>query len=498
MRRAPLVLVATSLAAFTATLDNTVVAVALRAMQKDLGASVPGLQGVVTAYTVSLAALLLVGGGLVDLLGAKRVLLGGLAVFAAASAGCALAPSTSWLVAARAVQGVGASLLLPGGLAVLAAAYPVAELRRRAIGVWAGAGGLALVAGPVLGGALVQAFDWESVFWLNVPLCALVALVVSGTPVVPATGGRLDVTGAALTCATLGLATYAVVLAGRHGLSLGVGLALGGAAAAAVGLARAERRPDPLLPAVLLSDRRFSGGALGAFAASLAVFVLMVFIALYLELVQKLDAQGAGLVLLPLPLALVVVAPVAARLRATALPVALGLLVSAGGLLALGVVLREDTGHPLLEVLLAVVGAGVGLTTAAVVSSAVDAAGSERAGLAAATVNVARELGGVVAVAGLGALAVARLTARLSDRLTSAGVSSGQKPHLLDLLLQADSDGVRRQLLRDIGVDGTLKLGNGLVDTASASFVASTRVVLVVAGAFLLLLSAVTGRLLRT
>jgi DHA2 family methylenomycin A resistance protein-like MFS transporter len=95
VRRAPLVLVATSLAAFTATLDNTVVAVALRAMQKDLGASVPGLQGVVTAYTVSLAALLLVGGGLVDVLGAKRVLLVGLTVFAAASAGCALAPSTS-------------------------------------------------------------------------------------------------------------------------------------------------------------------------------------------------------------------------------------------------------------------------------------------------------------------------------------------------------------------------------------------------------------------
>jgi DHA2 family methylenomycin A resistance protein-like MFS transporter len=381
---------------------------------------------------------------------------------------------------------------------VLTAAYPQAETRRRAIGVWAGAGGLALVAGPVLGGAMVQAFDWESVFWLNVPLCALVGLVVLGTPVVPASGGRLDVVGAVLTCVLLGLATYAVVLAGRHGLSLGVGLALGGAAAAAVGLARVERRPDPLLPAALLRDRRFSGGALGAFAASLAVFVLMVFIALFLELVQKLDARGAGLVLLPLPLALVVVAPVAARLKATAVPVALGLLVSAGGLLGLGVILRRDTGHPLLEALLAVVGAGVGLTTAAVVSSAVDAAGAERSGLAAATVNVARELGGVVAVAGLGALAVARLTARLSDRLTTAGVSAPQKPHLLDLLLQADSDGVRTQLLHDIGVDGTLKLGNGLVDTASATFVTSTRVVLVVAGAFLLVLSAVTGRLLRT
>ena len=497
MRRTWLVLAATSLAAFTATLDNTVVAVALRAMQEDLGASVPGLQGVVTAYTVSLAALLLVGGGLVDLLGAKKVLLAGLTVFAAASAGCALARSTELLVATRAVQGLGASLVLPAGLAVLSAAYPDPERRRRALGVWAAAGGLALVAGPVVGGLLVQGSGWPSVFWVNVPLCALVAAVVLRTPPTVPTGGRFDRAGAVLTCVLLGLTTYAVVLAGRHGLSLAVALSLAGALLAAVALARVERRPDPLLPAALLRDRRFTGGAVGAFAASLAVFVLMVFIALFLELVQSLNARSSGFVLLPLPLALVVVAPVAARLKATALPVALGLLVAAGGLIGLGIVLREGTGHLLLEALLAVVGAGVGLTTAAVVSSAVDAAGAERSGLAAATVNVARELGGVVAVAGLGALAVARLTARLSDRLGDAGVSAQQKPHLLDLLLQADSDGARKQLLHDIGVDRTLKLGNGLVDTASASFVTSTRVVLIVAGGLLVVASAVCARLLR-
>ncbi|MDX6215365.1 MAG: transporter, family, methylenomycin resistance protein, partial [Frankiales bacterium] len=178
MRRTSLVLAATSLAAFTATLDNTVVAVALRAMQQDLGASVPGLQGVVTAYTVSLAALLLLGGGLVDVVGAKQVLLSGLAVFAGASAACAIAPSTEVLVATRAVQGLGASLLLPGALAVLTTAYDDSAERRRALGTWAAAGGLALVAGPVVGGVLVQAFGWQSVFWVNLPLCAVVAAVV--------------------------------------------------------------------------------------------------------------------------------------------------------------------------------------------------------------------------------------------------------------------------------------------------------------------------------
>jgi DHA2 family methylenomycin A resistance protein-like MFS transporter len=497
VRRAPLVLLATSLAAFTATLDNTVVAVALRAMQKDLGASVPGLQGVVTAYTVSLAALLLVGGGLVDVLGARRVLLSGLVVFAAASAGCALATSTGWLVAIRAVQGLGAALLLPGGLAVLSAAYPDPLRRRRAIGIWAAAGGLALVAGPVLGGGLVQAYGWQSVFWVNVPLCAAVALVAAVAPATPATGRRLDITGAVLTCVALGLATWAVVLAGRDGLTRSVAVALVGALLAAVALVRVERRPDPLLPAALLRDRRFRGGALGAFAASLAVFVLMVFVALYLELVQELPAGHAGLLLLPLPAALVIAAPLAGRAHRTAVPVAAGLVLSGGGLVTLGLVLREGTGHLVLGTLLAVVGAGVGLTTAPVVSSAVDAAGETRTGLAAATVNVARELGGVVAVAGLGALAVSRLSDRLSRRLTAAGVSERQKPHLLDLLLQADKAGIRRQLLHDIGVDRTLKLGDGLQETATASFVSSTRVVLVVAGLLLVALAGPTARMLR-
>src|SRR4051794_27711853 len=164
-------------------------------MQHDLQASVPGLQGVVTAYTVSLAALLLVGGALVDVLGAKRVLLAGLGLFAGASLACALTRSTELLVAARAGQGGGASLLLPGGLAVLASAYDDSDRRRRALGIWAAAGGLALVAGPVLGGLLVEAYGWQSVFWVNLPLCALVAGVVVTIPGTPPAGGRLDRAG---------------------------------------------------------------------------------------------------------------------------------------------------------------------------------------------------------------------------------------------------------------------------------------------------------------
>jgi DHA2 family methylenomycin A resistance protein-like MFS transporter len=497
--RAPLVLVATSLAAFTATLDNTVVAVALREVQRDLGSGVTGLQGIVTAYTVALAALLLAGGALVDVLGAKRVLLAGLALFAGASAACASAGTVGQLVGWRAVQGAGAALLLPGALAVLAAAYPDPVRRRRAVGIWAAVGGAALVAGPVVGGYLVDDQGWESVFWVNVPLCVLVALVsLLAPPDRTAPRRRLDVLGALLTCAVLGLATYAVVLGGRSGLTAAVVACAVGAILAGLGLYAAERRtPDPLLPGELLRDRRFGGAALGAFAASLGVFVLLVFVSLFLQLVQDHDAQQAGAVLLPLPAALVVTAAMAGRWRAVAVPVLAGLVIAGGGLVVLGVRLRVGTSDAELRLLLGVVGAGLGLTTAPVVTAALASAGAARAGLAAASVTVARELGGGVAVAGLGALAVAQLSRELTTTLTRGGVPAGKQPAVLDALLGARSDEVRRLLLRDVGVEKTLKLGDGLADAATASFLASTQLIVVTAGAVLLLAALVSGWLLR-
>ncbi len=496
--RAPLVLVATSLAAFTATLDNTVVAVALRDVQRDLGSGVTGLQGIVTAYTVALAALLLAGGALVDRLGARRVLLSGLLVFAGASIGGALSGSVAALVTWRAVQGAGAALLLPGSLAVLSGAYDDESARRRAVGVWAAVGGAALVAGPVVGGDLVARYGWPSVFWVNVPLCTVVAAVALRTPAVAAPHRRrLDAAGAALTCVVLGLATYAVVLAGRSGLSAGVAACAVGAGVGVVALARLERRDDPLLPTDLVADRRFRGALLGAFAASLAVFVLLVFVSLFLQLVQERDAQQTGRLLLPLPLSLVATAFACGRWHAVLRPVVGGLLLAGGALVVLGIRLRAGVGAGELSALLAVVGAGVGLTTAPVVTAAMGVAGATRAGLAAAGVNVARELGGVVAVGGLGAVAVSRLSTQLGAALTSGGVPATDQPALLDALLGARTDEVRRLLLERIGVVRTLQLRSALSDAATSSFVSSTSVVLVTAGVVLVVCAAAAGQQLR-
>ena len=324
----------------------------------------------------------------------------------------------------------------------------------------------------------------------------VVLAVVARTPAVAGTGRRLDVTGTSLTLVVLGAATTAVVLSGRQGLSGAVLAPLVVAAVGSVLLVRAERRAgDPVLPLDLVRRRRFAGAALGAFAASLAVFVLLVFLSLFLQLVQDRTALRTGLLLLPLPVAVALVAPLVGRWRATALPVAAGLLLAGAGLLGLGTTLSAATGPLPLGLLLAMTGAGVGLTSAPVVAAALAEAGPRRAGLAAATVNVGRELGGVVAVAGLGALAVSRLSARLEAALV--GVSPGQRPVVLDALLSGRTKDVRRLLLTDLGLARTLAIGGRIAEVASASFVASTRLMLDGAGALLLLAAVACALLLR-
>ena len=490
-------LVATSLAAFTATLDNTVVAVAIVDVQRDLGAGVAALQGVVTAYTVALAALLLTGGTLADVAGRRRVLAAGLVVFAAASAACALAGSSESLVAARAVQGAGAALVLPGSLAVLAAAFPESTSRARAVGLWAATGAAALVLGPLVGGVLVDRYGWPSVFWVNLPLCAAVLLVLlvapAGDP--PERGRRLDLPGQLLVAVGLAAATYAVVLAGRDGLGRPVVLAGTGALVTLALFAVVERRAtDPVLPLPLLRDRSFLTALAGAFAASLAVFVLLVFLSLFLQLVQQLDAVPTAVRLLPLTAGLVLAAPPAGRwaaARGPRAPAATGLALAAAAVAVLAAVVREELSDPALAVALGVCGVGLGLATAPVVAASLDAVARTRSGLAAASVNVARELGGVVAVAGLGALAVARLGADLAERLRGAGVPVSRVDAVVDVLLRGGSaDEVLDVAGGDVPFEALLLLRGA----AEASYVGSVRLALVGAAVVLVLAAVACGR----
>ncbi|MDX6197751.1 MAG: hypothetical protein QOJ79_902 [Actinomycetota bacterium] len=500
MERRQLVLVATCLASFTATLDNTVVAVALRDIQRDLGAGVSGLQGVVTGYTVALAALLLTGGALADIAGRRRVFVTGLAIFAGASVACAAAGSVSALVAARVVQGAGAALVIPGGLAVLAEAYPDAGPRARAVGSWAATGALALAVGPVVGGVLVAAHGWQLVFEVNVPLCIAIAVVVllapRGAPRVA--GRRLDLPGQVLVALGLAMTTYAVVLVGRDGWTRAVAISAAVGVLALVGFALVERRTaDPLLPHGLFAERTFLGTTTAALAASLAVFVLLVFLSLFLQLVQQRDALPAALRLLPLTVGLVVVAVPAARFahrRGPRLPVVGGLVLSAIGLLLLAGALSPGIGAAALGLLLGAIGVGLGLTGAPVVAASLDAVTSERRGLAAAVVNAARELGGIIAIGGLGAVVVSRLAADLTSRLVALGVTPAKSAVLVDAVLRGeDQTEVVKRAGPTVGLDALLKLRH----LAAVSYVNSTRLALTGAAALLLAAAAVAATTLR-
>ena len=204
---------------FLVLLDVTIVNVALPKIGSGVGTSVRGLQWVADGYPLALASLMLAGGTVGDLYGHKRIVLSGLVVFGTGSLGCALAPGAAVLVATRVVQGIGAALLLPGTLAIISHAYPDGPAQAKAIGIWAGIGSLALPAGPLLGGALIDAFGWRAIFAVNVPIVAgsLLAAVAIVRESSEPQGRSLDVRGVALAVLTLLAITFAFIDAGRSG-----------------------------------------------------------------------------------------------------------------------------------------------------------------------------------------------------------------------------------------------------------------------------------------
>jgi MFS transporter, DHA2 family, methylenomycin A resistance protein len=386
---------------FLVLLDVTIVNVALPHIGAGLHADVSSLQWVVDGYAIALAALMLAGGAVGDLRGHKRVVLLGLAVFGIGSAGCGLAPSVGVLVAARVVQGVGAALLLPGTLAIVTHAFPEPAARARAIGVWAGVGSAALPAGPVLGGALVGGLGWRSVFFLNLPIVAVAlpaaARVVreSRDPV----GRRLDVAGSVLAAALLAALTYALI---ERSVVAGVV-----AVALLAAFVAVERRPDPMLPLSLFRRPAFTVANGAAGTMNLCTLGMLFVVTLFLQDVQGRAPLTAGLVLLPLFAPLGVLAPLAGRVVARVgprSPMIAGLLLAAAGLALLALVSPETSAAELVPALL-LWGAGLGVLTPAVVAAAMGAVSGDRAGLASAVNNTARQAGGAIGIAAFGALA---------------------------------------------------------------------------------------------
>ncbi|MGY1814393.1 MFS transporter [Blastococcus sp. SYSU D00820] len=400
-------LLATVLASGMAFLDATAVTVALPAIGRDLGAGLSGLQWTVTGYTLALAALILLGGALGDRYGRRRVFLVGVGWFAAASLLCGLAASPGQLVAARVVQGVGGALLTPGSLALLQASFRPGD-RAVAIGRWSALGGIAGLAGPFLGGLLVDAVSWRLVFLLNVPV-ALAVLAVAGRHVPesrdPDRSGRFDVPGAVLGAVALGALTQALIVAGERPDAAAVVLpAVVGLLAGVAFVVRERRAAAPMLPPRLFADRTFTGANLATFAVYGALGGLSLLLVLQLQVVLGYDATAAGAAMLP---SIAVITLLSARFAALAgrtgprLPMTAGPLVAGAGMLLLaGVDGREPY---VLDVLPGSLlqGLGMAITVAPLTATVLAAAPDALAGVASGVNNAVARAAQLLAVAAL-------------------------------------------------------------------------------------------------
>ena len=411
-RRGRWVVAATVLGSSMAMLDSTVVNVALPTIGKDLHTSLAGLQWTVTAYTLTLAGLILLGGALGDRFGRRRVFLTGVIWFALASALCGAAPDIDVLIGARALQGIGGALLTPGSLAIIQSTF-AADDRPRAIGAWSGLGGVAGAIGPLLGGWLVGAAGWRWIFLINLPLAAaVVAVTLRHVPESrdPTAGGRFDIAGSVLTALALAGLTDALIEA-PYGtvLEAVVPAVLGVAAGAAFVLLEMHRgrhpgRVPPMLPLSIFRSRQFTAinvitfivyGAMGA------VFFLLV---LALQVVAGFSPLEAGLSLLPSTAAMLLLS---ARAGALAQRVGPRWLMT-GGLLtaALGLLLLTRIGPNasyVADVLPAVLlfGLGLSMTVAPLTATVLASADDRHAGLASGVNNATARAAGLLSVAGL-------------------------------------------------------------------------------------------------
>ena len=426
-------LAVTCLGQFMVLLDNTIVGAALPDMQHRLDIQLTGLQWIVDAYVLLVAMLLLSGGVFADRFGRRRVYLAGAVVFTAASLLCSLAPSAGWLIAGRVLQGIGASALSPASLALLAAAYPAPRERVKAIGLWAGFSGIGLVAGPVAGGVLTDAFGWPAIFLVNLPIGVLLLLVglrhlgESRNPSAPA----IDLPGTMLSVLAVGALTYGLIEGGARGWSSPVILgSFAGAAVLLAGFVSVEaRRSAPMLPLRLFRQRLFTVSNTAMVVVGFALMGSSFFFSQFFVYVQGSSILRAGLQTLPTSLAMVVVSPFAGRLAARygfRIVVTIGLALAGAGLLALGMV-HADTGYGNVWWRLAVVGIGFALTMSPLTGAAIQAVSPQEGGLASGISSTTRQIGAVLGVAVLGAIVRTRQStgASFETGLNTAFIAAG-------------------------------------------------------------------------
>ncbi|SCF76869.1 MFS transporter [Streptomyces sp. Ncost-T10-10d] len=421
-RRRQLVLAICCMSLLIVSLDNTVLNVALPSMQRELHATVAGMQWTIDAYTLVLASLLMLSGSTADRIGRRKIFKIGLVLFTLGSVLCSLAPNLESLVAFRMVQAVGGSMLNPVAMSIITNTFTDPRERARAIGVWGGVVGISMAAGPVIGGLLVDSVGWRSIFWINLPV-GLVALLLTWRYVPESRAPkprRPDPVGQLLVIGLLGSLTYAIIEAPSEGWDsprILVFAALAGCSL--IGLLLYERRrAEPLIDLRFFRSAPFSGATVIAVCAFAALSGFLFLNTLYLQNVRGLSALHAGLYMLPMAALTFVCAPLSGRLVGSRGP-RLSLLVAGVAMTACGLLFAAfdaETDDVLLFTGYVLFGLGFGMVNAPITNTAVSGMPRSQAGVAAAVASTSRQIGGTLGVAVIGAVLAAGVAGTGSPR----------------------------------------------------------------------------------
>jgi EmrB/QacA subfamily drug resistance transporter len=452
-----MILLVVSLGFFMTLLDLTIVNIAIPNMITKLHASLDDVLWVINAYALVLAVLVITGGRLGDLIGARAMFMSGVAVFTAASAACGLAPSPGWLIGFRAVQGLGAAMLMPQTLTIITNNFPP-ERRGAAFGVWGAVAGVATIAGPTLGGLLVTAFDWRWIFFVNLPIGVIVLLI---TPVIipdlrVGRRHRIDIPGVLLASGGLLAICYGLVEGQKYDwgtitsfisipLVLGLGVLL---LIAFLVVQKLTQDREPLIPFAVFRDRNFS--VINWVSGVLAVGMMGIFLPLtiFLQSVLGFSALKAGLTMAPASLLSMVVAPAAGRLTdkiGGKYILMSGLILFAGGMGWVALIAHPSSQWQSFLAPLIVAGIGMGCIFAPMVTTAMRNIQPQMAGAASGVLNTVRQVGMVIGTAAVGALLQSQLVSSMTSQATTraAALPRQLRGHFIAQIKQSAGNGIQ-------------------------------------------------------
>lgn len=408
-------LAAVSFGLFMIMLDNTVVNVALPAIQRDLHMQLSELEWIVSGYALTFAALMLIGGKLADAYGRRLIFVLGIVVFTVASLFCGLASSGDMLIAARVVQGAGAALMNPATLSIIAVTFPPKQ-RGTAIGIWAGVSALALAIGPLVGGLLTEHAGWNWIFFVNIPvgILGVAASFVLIDESRDESHERLDLPGLATSGIGLFALTYGLIEANNYGW--GSARIVGAFVVAAVSLTAfillERHRPAPMLDLTLFRNRTYVGANLAMLLVSLAMFGVFFFVSLYMQNILGYSAVETGAAFLPMTILVIVVAPLAGRASdrwGSRWLMAVGMVLLAAQLAYFSQLSTSTTFWQLLPALV-LGGVGMSMTMTPSSAAAMRAVPVEKAGIGSGVLNACRQVGGSMGIALMGAIMASSLT----------------------------------------------------------------------------------------